>query len=100
MDAKEAVRLAKDYVKDIFVEEQITNVGLEEIKFNDDQDCWEITVGFSRPWDYYARNLFEDVHSSFEKQRRPKTRSFKVVNIDASNAKVLSVRNHELTGIQ
>lgn len=100
MDAREVVRLAKDYVKDIFAEEQITNVGLEEIKFDDDQNCWEITVGFSRPWDYYARNLFENIHYPLDAQRRPKTRSFKVVNIDDSNAKILSVRNHDLTGMQ
>ena len=101
MNVQEAVRLAKDYVKDIFVEEKITNVGLEEIEFNEDQDCWEITIGFSRPWDYPARSLFENLHDPlFKTPRRPKTRSFKVVNIDASNAKVLSVKNHELTGMQ
>jgi len=99
MDAKEAVRLAKDYVKDIFVEEQITNVGLEEIEFNDDRDCWEITIGFSRPWDYQTRSAFESADDPFKTQRRPRTRSFKVVNIDASNAKVLSVKNHEVTGM-
>ena len=100
MNVQEAVRLAKDYVKDIFVEEQITNVGLEEIEFNEDRDCWEITIGFSRPWDYQTRSPFENIHDPFKTQRRPKTRSFKVVNIDSSNAKVLSVKNHELTGMQ
>ena len=100
MNVQEVVRLAKNYVKDVFVEEQITNVGLEEIKFNEDQDCWEITIGFSRPWDYHTRSLFENIHDPLQTQRRPKTRSFKVVNIDASNAKVLSVKNHELTGMQ
>ncbi len=101
MNVQEAVRLAKDYVTDVFVEEKITNVGLEEVEFNENQNCWEITIGFSRPWDYQAKNLLEQQLSNpLEPRRRPKTRSFKVVNIDDDNAKVLSVKNREVTGMQ
>ena len=100
MNVQEAVRLAKNYVTDVFVEEKITNVGLEEVEFNDMENCWEITIGFSRPWDYQTRSPFEQATDPFHTQRRPRTRSFKVVNIDADNATVLSVKNREVTGMQ
>ena len=102
MNVQEAVRLAKDYVTDVFVEEQITNVGLEEIEFNERRNRWEITIGFSRPWDYQTRSLFEQEDDPFktQTQRRPRTRSFKVVNIDDDNAKVLSIKNREVSGMQ
>ena len=49
MDVKEAAKLAKDYVADLFRDEGISNVGLEEIELHG--QTWEVTVGFSRPWD-------------------------------------------------
>ena len=100
MNVQDAVRLAKDYVTDVFIEEQITNVGLEEVEFNESRNCWEITIGFSRPWDYQTRSLFEQEEDPFKMQRRPRTRSFKVVNIDAGKAKVLSIKNRDVTGMQ
>ena len=54
MDMKDAAKLAKEYVADLFDEEGISNVGLEEIVFRDDggDEYWDVTVGFSRPWDH------------------------------------------------
>lgn len=52
MDVKEAVKKALCYIKDIFGDENPENIGLEEVVFNDADNMWEVTVGFSRPWDY------------------------------------------------
>ena len=51
MDVKEAVRTAKAYLVDLFADEQITNVGLEEVVFEETSAVWKITIGFSRAWD-------------------------------------------------
>ena len=50
MDVKEAVQTAKKYVAELFTDETIADVGLEEVVFNDMSNNWEITIGFSRPW--------------------------------------------------
>ena len=34
MDDKEAITIAKDYVSDRLADEQVTNVGLEEVEFS------------------------------------------------------------------
>jgi hypothetical protein len=52
MDVKEAVRRAKEYLDDLFEAEQIANVGLEEVVFEDISNSWKVTIGFSRPWDH------------------------------------------------
>ena len=49
MDAREAVRTAKEYLGDLFSDEELINVGLEEVDF--DGEAWRITLGFSRSWD-------------------------------------------------
>ena len=51
MDVKEAVTKAKSYVADVFDGEGPRNIGLEEARFDDGQDLWLITIGFSRRWD-------------------------------------------------
>ena len=50
MDAKQAVQIAKKHVVEIFSEEPIENVGLEEVEFDAIKGVWAITVGFSRFW--------------------------------------------------
>ena len=50
MDVKEAVQTAKHYVAELFTDETIGDVGLEEVVFNDTSNNWEITIGFSQPW--------------------------------------------------
>lgn len=51
MDVKEVVESAKHYIMDIYQEEKITNVGLEEVDFDEKNNVWFVTIGFSRPWD-------------------------------------------------
>ena len=54
MNAKEAVAAAKAYIEDMFADEQIKEMGLEEVEFEDETNCWNITIGFKRPWDKNA----------------------------------------------
>ena len=51
MDVKAVAQRAKTYVVDLFDDEEISNVGLEEVEFDDSVDRWIVTIGFSRPWD-------------------------------------------------
>jgi len=92
MDAKEAVRLAKRHVLDLFAEEEILDIGLEEVEFNELDDTWSITIGFSRPWDQ-PRSILGPTLSS---QMGIRSRSYKVVLISDSDANVISVKNREV----
>lgn len=55
MDAKTAVHKAKDYIADLFADEGVTDIGLEEVEFESTSNSWKITIGFSRPWDHKNR---------------------------------------------
>lgn len=87
MDVRQAVDQAKRYVVELFTNEGITNLGLEEVEFDD--GVWNVTVGFSRPW---------DTPSGFAAlaQAQLQRRSYKIVRIDDGSAHVLSVKNREL----
>ena len=91
MDVKEASRRAKEYVIDLFDGDGLSNVGLEEIEFDDLSRHWKITIGFSRPWD--TKNTLTAALG----ERRPE-RSYKVVRID-DHGDVKSVTDRVLPAI-
>ena len=84
MDVKEAVQIAKEYLTELYESEQITNVGLEEIVFDDTSNSWKVTIGFSRPWDH-KNNLVGTLGDGLPE------RSYKVVSINGDSGKVESL---------
>lgn len=95
MDAKEAVSVAKGYAAELFADDEITGLGLEEVDYDFDEDEWKITVGFFQPW-----NLEDDapVRKSFLAAEPDyiSRRSYKVVRIKDHDGQVLSVRDRLL----
>lgn len=50
MDSLEAITTAKKYLADVYAEENITAVSLEEVEHDTATGRWLITLAFSRPW--------------------------------------------------
>ncbi|MDR3495640.1 MAG: hypothetical protein P4L82_13670 [Ancalomicrobiaceae bacterium] len=48
MDPKRAIEIAREYVKDVYSGEAITNIGLEEVEYLPADDVWRIGISFSR----------------------------------------------------
>lgn len=90
MEVDEAVELAKERIRDLFADEKITDLGLEEIEYDEQGHLWKVTIGFSRPWDRPENTL-----ASIAQQVIFKKRSYKVVRIDDPTKKVKSVKNRE-----
>jgi hypothetical protein len=90
MDVKEAIEKAKQYVREAYAEEQIANLGLEEVEHNPQPGTWAVTLSFSRPWNTprtRAQEILENIGGI-----SPLKRSFKVVTI-ADDGTVLSMKN-------
>ncbi len=89
MDVKEAAKLAKESIASLFADEGITNVGLEEIIRRSPENVWEVTVGFSRPWD--KRDL-----PTIMLGQTGLRRSYKLIRIDDVTGEVEWVRDRIL----
>ncbi len=89
MDVKQAIRSAKEYVISLYDEEDITNIGLEEVEFDGLSDRWRVTVGFSRPWD-----RVKSTPIPISDVRRP--RSYKLVLINDSDGQIVSLKDRFL----
>lgn len=98
VQVKEAVAAAKAYVKDVFAEESISNLGLEEVEFEPGAESWRITVGFSRPWNSPRTRAQQVMEAIQGEQITPQRRVQKVVIISDRDGSVLSVKNREASG--
>lgn len=92
MDVKEAAQTARDYVADLFADEGITDVQLEEVLLTDLKDDLQITIGFIRPWS-------EDTGELVRRLGLKKERTYKVVHI-GDDGRVKAVTDRELPAPQ
>ncbi len=91
MNVKEAVKLAKQHILDLFADENITNLGLEEVEYDEAIQEWTVTIGFSRPWDEPRNTL-----ASLAESNLPR-RSYKIVRIYDQSEMVSCIKNREAT---
>ena len=88
MNVKEAVNAAKVYVADVFGEEGVYNVGLEEVEYDQHYEVWRVTIGFSRPW-----NTVRSALTLVTGDSAPR-RSYKIVSVNETG-EILSVKQRE-----
>ncbi len=90
MDAKDAIATAKRYVSEVYADELVTNLGLEEIEHVPADGNWIITLGFSRPWNTprtRAQEVLENLGAVSSLRR-----SYKVITV-SDDGSVLSMKN-------
>ena len=97
MNVKDAIAAAKSYVNDVYAEEHLSNLGLEEADYDEAAQQWLITLGFSRPWNT-PRNAAQAVLAEMG-AGRPGRRSYKVVTV-TKNGDVKSMKSRILAELK
>lgn len=87
MKVQDAVTTAKKHIHDLYSDEEIVHVGLEEVVLDD--NIWKVTIGFSRPWDICPTSPISIVSP------RPRPRTYKRVTIKDDDGEVLSIENRD-----
>lgn len=87
MDVKQAVQSAKSYVSDLFSEEHVRNLALEEVEFDEPNGVWLVTIGFARPW---------ATTSTLAQVLAPEPRAYKVVRLLDLDGRVISVKDRRV----
>lgn len=85
---RDVVAMAKQHVAELFQEESVFNIGLEEVVHDEAKNVWRVTIGFSRPWDEPKNPLT----SFIDKPVFPR-RTYKVVTISDDAGDITAVRN-------
>jgi hypothetical protein len=83
---KQAIRIAHDYVVDLYGKNAV-DVRLEEIERSEDEQYWLVTIGLR---EFLAQGILpamKALHGGIE------PRLFKVVAVNRSNGEVVSMKN-------
>ena len=93
MDVKEAVRTSREYVAELFGDEDISEVRLEEVIIEDTTGEWCVTIGFNRRASGPADTLGERLALNLQRER-----TYKVVRLDR-RGEVRSVTDRALPAL-
>lgn len=93
MDVKEAAQTSRDYIADLFSDEGISDVLLEEVVIDDRSGDWRITIGFERPREHKSGTLGERMNL------RRSERVYKVVRMN-QDGRVKSVTDRVLPPVR
>ncbi len=92
MDVKEAMNTARDYINTVFADEEIMQLGLEEVMYDPDAGQWRITFGFARPWD--------PQNTMAVKMGLKTPRTYKVVHLYDSDGQVVALTDRLLPDLK
>ncbi len=88
LDVQEAIRKARSKFGEIFQEEPITDIGLEEVEH--ESNTWKITIGFNRVSKTPTNSVIAMMTQSSAQ------RYFKIVTISDADGSLVSIKNREL----
>jgi hypothetical protein len=86
---KTAVSNAMDFVFDLYADERIEDILVEEVEFSELANQWLITIGFTI-------TKVKDNSSSLILPEREIARKYKIVYIDAQSGKPISMKIREI----
>lgn len=95
MDVSEAVAIAKKHILNLFAEEGIANLGLEEAYFDESHDVWHITLGFARSWENPRSPVQQVLGMQIGGAPDILKRSYKIVEIPDKGDKAPAVKNYQ-----
>lgn len=91
LTAKEAVNAAQQWVTELYPTGELRHLRVEEIKLFDDEQRWEVTLGWVEPAireNTFAASLSSDV--------KVLPRVYKTLDVDANTGEVKSMRIREV----
>ncbi len=92
IDVKQAVKIARDYITNLF-DQPLRELQLEEVQLSDDDKYWLITFGYDTdrmPALEYGRS------GDFTPVKPQYIRDYKIVTVDAETGKPISMKIREL----
>ena len=87
IEAQDAVRIAMEAMAELYAEDQVPHLTLEEVEFGKDGATWVVIVSFSRT---FAKSTIEAMTG------QQGTTTYKKLEIDAETGVVRSMKMHQI----
>ena len=92
LTVKDAVQAAQRWVRDLYPEEDLQHLRLEEVKLSDDERLWNITLG----WAESAVREPTSLSAMFSQDLRTLPRVYKTLEVDSESGTVKSMKIREV----
>lgn len=91
ISVKDAVTAAKDAITELYYDDPLRNLALEEIELTtkDGKEVWEVTLGFYRVRSVTTKS--NHLSAIFEPQLEVENRAYKIIEIDAETGQFLKM---------
>jgi hypothetical protein len=90
---KTAVSNAMQFIRELYAEDQIKDILLEEVEFSEPADQWLITIGFTK---YKIQEYSLPAVTDLILPERETVRKYKTVHIDAQSGKPISMKIRQI----
>ncbi len=89
IDVKEAVKIARNFATEIYQDEEVSNIGLEEVNFDEETKQWAVTIGFDTNRKKVSRpnkplSIIGNLNNEVSEEP---IRAYKVIRLDAEKGK-------------
>jgi hypothetical protein len=91
VDVKQAVAKAMDYLEDMYQTDQFKDVLLEEVDLSEDNEFWNVTIGFTRRQETTSGGPMATLIGQSSEFKR----EYKVFQIDANTGDLRSMRSRK-----
>jgi hypothetical protein len=91
VDVKQAVTKAMDYLEDMYQTDQFKDVLLEEVDLSEDNEFWNVTIGFTRRQETTSGGPMATLIGQSSEFKR----EYKVFRIDAKTGDLRSMRSRK-----
>lgn len=92
VDAKAAARIAAAYIGEMYANEHISDIRLEEIEYQPDDTSWKVTISFTLPAQRYPKE-YGAIAQMLDMMKGPTL--YKVVTVERGHGSVTSMKIRE-----
>lgn len=90
---KQAVQHAKTYAHELFADENIKDLGLEEVTFNESENSWNVTLGFDA---HRTRIIRPTLTMALQNITEEPLREYKSFQINAENGHLIGMKMRDI----
>jgi hypothetical protein len=93
IDMKQAVQIALEFCRNLYGQEKLAGLLLEEVELSDDEKFWLVTIGFNLGQGETSQS---STNLSGDSLTRRSDHVFKTMKVDASSGRALSLKIKKL----
>ncbi len=97
IDVKEAVKIARDFATELYQDEEVSNIGLEEVNFDETTQQWAVTIGFDTNRKKVSRpnkplSIIGNLNNEVSEEP---IRAYKVIRLDAVDGEFKGMKMYQ-----